>query len=341
MSLSKIGSLSNEVLLVIYSYLDVKDLLIVRKVSVCHSQLAMEKKLWKWTRILENELFKDEKYFTGKGGSRTMLMNLVLADLSSDDLSWLVCRVTETDAFWLDFDLEAPWLNFDDLDEILRAIIREADEGTSQLKKLYQTMTTDYDEEYDNQLMARALTRIGIVELSGSSFGMMPSASQVNPIFQAILTEGQLELENLEIEHYFLGEADSEVLAGAVARIKTVVLNNIGLLPSQTTAIFQAILSGEKLELENLHILESFLDEVDSELMAVAVTRMRTVHLHDLSLTASQATDICHAIQAADENLELEELSIEMGYDEVRKVDNELLAGAVVRIKTVNLQTRL
>ena len=95
----QLDCLSDEVLLIIYNFLEVKDLLIVRKVSVCHAQLAMEKKLWNWTRILENELFKDEEYFTGKGVSRTMLMNLVLADLSSDDLSWLVCRVTETDAF--------------------------------------------------------------------------------------------------------------------------------------------------------------------------------------------------------------------------------------------------
>ena len=56
--------LSDEVSLEIYSYLEVKDLLVMRKVSVRHARLAMDKKLWKFTRIFMKELFRDKEYFT-------------------------------------------------------------------------------------------------------------------------------------------------------------------------------------------------------------------------------------------------------------------------------------
>ena len=65
MSLSKMDHLSDEVSLEVYSYLEVKDLLVMRKVSARHhARLAMDKKLWKFTRIFMNELFRDKEYFT-------------------------------------------------------------------------------------------------------------------------------------------------------------------------------------------------------------------------------------------------------------------------------------
>ena len=104
-SLRELDSLADEVLLMIYNLLEVKDLLNLRKVSVRNARLAMDKKLWKWTRIdlsqRVNELFRDEEYFTGKGRSETPVMNL--EGLSGDDLScqsWLVCRVKEVSEFF-------------------------------------------------------------------------------------------------------------------------------------------------------------------------------------------------------------------------------------------------
>ena len=95
--------LSDEVSLVIYSFLDVKDLLAMRKVSVRHARLTMDKKMWKWVRICDMELVRDEEYFTGKGSSQTLLMNLKDLDCTScidlhDDLPWLFCRIQEV--YW-------------------------------------------------------------------------------------------------------------------------------------------------------------------------------------------------------------------------------------------------
>ena len=101
----ELDRLSDEVLLMIYSFLEVKDLLVMRRVSVRNARVAMDNKLWKWARIFMWGLVRDEGYFTGKTRRETQLMDL--EGLSGDDLSWLVFRVTG-----------------------------EADERTSQLKKI-------------------------------------------------------------------------------------------------------------------------------------------------------------------------------------------------------------
>ena len=119
MFLSKMDSLSDEVFLVIYSYLEVKDLLVKSKVSVRHARLTLDKKMWKWTRIWETDLVRDEERFTGKGRSRTLLINL--EGLAGDDMSWLFCRVQE---------VSCGFYHSSELDDVLRAIIREAGEGT-------------------------------------------------------------------------------------------------------------------------------------------------------------------------------------------------------------------
>ena len=146
-------------------------------------------------------------------------------------------------------------------------------------------------------------------------------------------------MENLNVGRNYLGEVDSELMGGAVARMKTVSLRYTYLKSSQATAIFQAILSQEDLELEDLNVSDNDLGEVDSELMGAVVARIKAVDLTDISLNSSQVTDICHAIQAADEELELEDLRMPMMVDELSQVDNDLLAGAVVRIRDVNMIT--
>ena len=110
---------------------------------------------------------------------------------------------------------------------------------------------------------------------------------------------------------------------------------------SQATAIFRAILTEENLGLENLDVRYNNLAKVESELMAGALARMKAVDLTYTFMTTAQYTDICHAIQAAGEELELERITLGLGNinNELSQVDADLLAGAVARIKTVKLAT--
>ena len=213
-------SLSDEVSLVIYSYLQVKDLLVMRKVSVRHARLTMDKEMWKSTRIIKMNLFRDERYFTGKGRSETLLANM--QDTSGDDLAWLVCRVHEVS--WPSYNSSPIWL----WDEAWQAIIREAGEGTSQLKELG---IKTHPAGLDNPFLARALTKIATVKLARHLHDLVDapttqaqSTALFSSIFQAILTEEELDLENLTIEFYNLGNVDGGLLAGALTRMKTISL---------------------------------------------------------------------------------------------------------------------
>ena len=149
----------------------------------------------------------------------------------------------------------------------------------------------------------------------------------------------KLELENLNISDTYLRETEDDILAGAVIRIKTVDLKDTQLTTSQATAIFRAILTEENLGLENLDVRYNNLAKVESELMAGALARMKAVDLTYTFMTTAQYTDICHAIQAAGEELELERITLGLGNNKLSEVDGDLLAGAVARIKTVKLAT--
>ena len=70
---------------------------------------------------------------------------------------------------------------------------------------------------------------------------------------------------------------DSQLLAGAVTKIKSVDLGELDLTRSQATAIFQGILSEVKLELENLNIRSTYLRETEDDILAGAVIRLKTV----------------------------------------------------------------
>ena len=211
----------------------------MRKVSVRHARLAMDKKLWRWTRISYSRLYRDETHFTGKEGSTTTRL-MDLQGLSADDIPWLVCRVAEISQL-------TPVYCGCVINNVLRAIIREAGEGTSQLKKVFPALNKD---GLDIELLGEAMTRIKTVNLVDNFL----TTSDSTVIFQAILTEEEVELENLMIAFNDLGEVESELMAGVVVRMKSVCLRMASLKTSQVTAIFQAILSHEDLELENLDL---------------------------------------------------------------------------------------
>merc|ERR1719187_629647 len=160
-----------------------------------------------------------------KKESKTLLMNL--EGLTSDDLSWLVCRVAVASYLCLDDDDVSKY------NEVFRGIIREDGEGTCQLKTLQRFTITEIFL-VDSQLLAGAVTKIKSVDLGELDL----TRSQATAIFQGIQSEVKLELEDLNIRSTYLRETEDDILAGAVLRLKTVNLNGTQLTTSQATAIF-------------------------------------------------------------------------------------------------------
>ena len=133
----------------------------MRRVSVRSARLAMDKKLWKWIRFSAKQLFRDKRHFTGRGRRKTVLMNL--QGLSGEDLSWLVCRVAEVTKIY--YGPGSTAYRASEFNEVLRGIIWEAGEGTSQLRKL-RCILLENQDGLDNELLDGAVARIKSVDLN-------------------------------------------------------------------------------------------------------------------------------------------------------------------------------
>ena len=97
----------------------------------------------------------------------------------------------------------------------------------------------------------------------------------------------------------------------------------------------EELLTGEKIvQLKELEISSNNLSEVDDQLMARAVVRIQTVNLYETRLTTVQVTTLLQTI-LAEEELVLE--SLDITGTNLGKIDSQLLARGLVRIKTVNL----
>ena len=132
---------------------------------------------------------------------------------------------------------------------------------------------------------------------------------------------------------------DSQLLRRAAAGIKTIDLENSDLTTIQLTSLLEAILAEEELVLESLNMLYNDLSDVNDQLLAEAVVRIKSAKLCNTRLTTEQIATLLQTI-LAEKELAVE--SLDMRANNLREVDGQLLAGAVVRIKSVKLcNTRL
>merc|ERR1719402_1436262 len=135
-------------------------------------RVARDKELWKWTRIEGMELYRDKKYFTGVKNRITGTKLADLQDLTAEELAWIVSRVK-----YADFTLDQP-LTTNQQKNIFRNIELEGQEEQEtgeqiiQLEKLGLGDNWDgwknYLSDVDDQLLARALTKIRMVILNHS-----------------------------------------------------------------------------------------------------------------------------------------------------------------------------
>ena len=88
----QMNNLPDEILVELFRFLPVSDLLSMRKVSHRHRRVARDSQLWKWTRIVRMKLYRDKKYFTRKGRSAGTMM-ADLRDVGAEEYGWIVCRV--------------------------------------------------------------------------------------------------------------------------------------------------------------------------------------------------------------------------------------------------------
>ena len=77
-------------------------------------------------------------------------------------------------------------------------------------------------------------------------------------------------------------------------------------------------------------------DDVDSQLFANAVVRVKNVDISHTSLTTDQTNTLCHIIIEEEESVKKLE-SINLSDVDLSDVDSQLMASAVVRVKSVDI----
>ena len=139
-----------------------------------------------------------------------------------------------------------------------------------------------------------------------------------------------------------LAEIAGNNLAWIISQVKVADLFRSDLTAEQSEDVFRFINlenSEHVSRLEQLYLEGKNLSQVDSHQMARAVVKIKCVLLYGTHLSPDQATAIFKAV-VGEEDLVLEKLY--MGWINLSAVDDQLLARAVVKIKTVNLSsTRL
>ena len=222
------NKIPDEVLGHVFSFLPVSDLLTMRKVSVRHGRVARDKQLWRWTRIEGMEVYRDKKYFTGKG-TRTRNKIASLGDITVDEYSWIVCRVG---AGRVDRNMST-----EHVEEILNHVIHEREEELETGEKIVQLKELDMKwislSGVDDQLLARAVVKVKTVSLEGTR----QTTVQWTTLLQTILAEKELVMESLDMSHNNLGGVDDQLLARAVVRMKIKDLNNTCLTTVQATTL--------------------------------------------------------------------------------------------------------
>ena len=155
-------NLPDEVLVVIYSFLAVVDLLAVRKVSVRLGRVAGDKRLWRGAKIAGVKFYRDKKYHWRTGEEEGVNLG-PRGGVTSEEFGWIFSRVREARFHCF---LGAKYNTF--MEDMFLHIIREQQKDEElQLKKLDLSYCDNLDQ-VDDQLLARILAKIQTVNLNTS-----------------------------------------------------------------------------------------------------------------------------------------------------------------------------
>ena len=107
--------------------------------------------------------------------------------------------------------------------------------------------------------------------------------------------------------------------------MKTGDLRSIDLTTVQATTLLKTILTEEELVIESLYMSRNNLNEVDDQLLARALVKLKTVGLQYTGLTTVQASTLLQTILT---EKELVTESVDLMGNNMNSVDSQLLARA-------------
>ena len=173
-------------------------------------------------------------------------------------------------------------------------------------------------------LLGTAVSRLKTVRLNQSSL----TTNQCVSVLKTSLSS--TTLAHLDLSGNDLSGVPSDLFAMAVSRLKTVDLVTTEMTTNQCVNVLKISLSSTTLA--HLDLWNNDLSGVPADLLAMAVSRLKTVDLGYTKLMTNQCVQLLNSSLTSATLVD-----VDLGWNNFRGVPAELLATAVGRLKTVKL----
>jgi len=175
-----------------------------------------------------------------------------------------------------------------------------------------------------SDILARAVSRLQTAELSCTNL----TTGQCIQVLEASLSSRSLL--GISLARVKLREVPHELLANAVSHLQIVNLRSSDLTTEQCIQVLEASLSSRSLV--DVILEDVNLNEVSSNLLARAVSRLQTVNLTDTSLTTEQCIQVLEASLSSRSLVNVNLFGVNLS-----EVPSDLLTRAVFHLQTVYL----
>ena len=201
------------------------------------------------------------------------------------------------------------------------AILTAVSEGSTltELKIGYNNLSG-----VDLELLAKVVTNLDTLNLTNTKLTQQQIASVITTA-----SKGS-KLKKLNISENDLSGVDPGLLAKAVVNLETLDIGNTKLTQQQAAVIFSGVCEGSRLNV--LNISDNNLSEVEPELLAKTVIKLKKLDIRYSDITKQQASVILTAIS---EGRRLTDLNI--GFNDLREVCPELMAKAVTNLEILDV----
>ena len=201
------------------------------------------------------------------------------------------------------------------------AILTAVSEGSTltELKIGYNNLSG-----VDLELLAKVVTNLDTLNLTNTKLTQQQIASVITSA-----SKGS-KLKKLNISENDLSGVDPGLLAKAVVNLETLDIGNTKLTQQQAAVIFSGVCEGSRLNV--LNISDNNLSEVEPELLAKTVIKLKKLDIRYTDITKQQASVILTAIS---EGRRLTDLNI--GFNDLREVCPELMAKAVTNLEILDV----
>ena len=171
--------------------------------------------------------------------------------------------------------------------------------------------------------LTASLTRLEEVDLQFARL----TGSQVTALLGGLAE--RRTLARLDISGVDLSRVTAELVAAAVCSLTEVNLTGTNLSQDKVSLVFTSIKETENLRLERLNVSYCGLSSVDPSVLSSVVSKLRSLNLHSVHLTADQVAAVVRAVRLMDD--------LDLSYNDLSSLPGDLAAQTLCRARHLNI----